>query len=130
MKSNSILLALGAFIITLGLFFFFFYGQTESSEVVIKFRAPVKLETQGELAYSLDNVDGTAKDLTFRCNPKTGEGYFSLKSKNYTWVSSHCQDMIGAVTEIEEGKQQVAVLKISESSGKVIYQVQRNQTFK
>ncbi len=130
MKNNGIILAIGAFVLTLGIFLFFYYGSSGSSVAVLQFKNPVKIEAQGELAYSLDNVDGSAKDLTFRCNPKTGEGYFSLKSKNYTWVSSHCQDMVGAVTEIEEGKQPVAILKLSESNNKVFYQVQRNQDLK
>lgn len=130
MKNNGIILAIGAFVLTLGIFLVFYYGSSGSSEAVLQFKNPAKIEAQGELAYSLDNVDGTAKDLTFRCNPKTGEGYFSLKSKNYTWVSSHCQDMVGAVTEIEEGKQPVAILKLSESNNKVFYQVQRNQGLK
>lgn len=130
MKNNGILLALGAFIVTLGIIFFVFFGNTGTSEVVLQFTNPVKIEAAGELAYSLDNTEGTAKDLTFRCNPKTGEGYFSLKSKNYTWISSHCQDMVGAVTEIEEGKQKVAVLKLTESENKIFYQVQRNQNLK
>jgi hypothetical protein len=130
MKNNGIILAIGAFVLTLGIFLVFYYGSSGSSEAVLQFKNPAKIEAQGELAYSLDNVDGTAKDLTFRCNPKTGEGYFSLKSKNYTWVSSHCQDMVGAVTEIEEGKQPVVILKLSESNNKVFYQVQRNQGLK
>ena len=130
MKNNGIILAIGAFVLTLGIFLVFYYGSSGSSEAVLQFKNPVKIEAQGELAYSLDNVDGTLKDLTFRCNPKTGEGYFSLKSKNYTWVSSHCQDMVGAVTEIEEGKQPVVILKLSESNNKVFYQVQRNQGLK
>jgi hypothetical protein len=127
MKNNGIILALAAFILTLGIFLFFYYGTSGKSEMVLQFNNPMKIEAENELAFTLDNTDGNAKDLTFRCNPNTGEGYFSLKSKNLTWASSHCQDMVGAVTEIQEGKQPVAVLKITEAENKIFYQVQRNQ---
>lgn len=124
-NGKGLLYAASAFLATAGLFFFLFRGG--SAEHELKFHNPQKLEAPDGVAYTLDRVDGEAKDLTFRCNPTTGEGYFNLKSKTLSWASSHCQDMVGAVKDIEDKKKSHAIVRIKEANNQVFYQVQRNK---
>lgn len=127
MSSNKgILLAAIGFFVTAMLFAVLFRGSSSNAEHAMKFNNPVKIPNPDLLAYTLDAIDGEAKDLTFRCNPQTGEGYFSLKSKSLSWASSHCQDMVGAVKDIEDGKKPHASVTIKESGNEVFYQVIRN----
>jgi hypothetical protein len=126
MKNNGLILALSAFFITLALIFFLFFRKS-ATEHTLKLNHPSKIEFEQIVAYTLDNMeDRISKDFTFRCDPKTGEGYFSLKSKNLAWSSTHCQDMIGAVSEIEEGKKPFALLMVKEIDKRIYYRVERN----
>jgi hypothetical protein len=126
MKTNGFVMALGAFFLTLmGIAFVYFSGGP--SEHTLKLNHPMKMEFDQGLAYSMDNMEGPIeKDFTFRCDLKTGEGYFSLKSKNLAWGSTHCQDMVGAVTEIEEGKKTFALIMVKEIDKRIYYRVERN----
>lgn len=127
MNIKGIVLAFITFIITFGLIRYFTSGQSQTIDFEFKFHHPTKIEIPDGVAYTLDNEQGPEKDLSFRCNPKTGEGYFSIKSKDLAWGSSHCQDMVGAVTEVEEGKKPFVILKIKKTSNQLYYLVERNQ---
>jgi hypothetical protein len=127
MRNNPFILAPIAFIVTLSVIIYFSTRGSSVQEWEFKLQNPMALTTTEETAYTLDNISGIEKDLTFRCNTKTGEGYFSLKSEELSWKSSHCQDMVGAVKEIEERKKEFALLKVQKIDGQVVYQVQRNQ---
>ena len=126
-NSSGILYGAGAFIITLGLIFFISRGGESQEEYEVKLHHPQKLENPEGVAYTLDTVDGPAKDFSFRCNPTTGEGFFSLKSKSLSWTSSHCQDMVGGVKDVEDGKKPEATVRIKTTGNQIFYQVQRNQ---
>lgn len=125
LKSGPVL-ALIAFVATIFVFAFFFGGVKIEKDVNYKFNNPQKIAHPELQVYTLDLVGGPQKDLTFRCNPATGEGYFSLNSQNLAWASTHCQDMIGAVRDIEENKKNHAIMNIRTVDNQVIYQVERN----
>ena len=125
LKSGPVIAAL-TFVVTLTLVGLFLASSSTEKELTLTFNNPVKIEAPDVVAYSLDLVDGQARDLTFRCNTSTGEGYFSLKSKDLTWASSHCQDMVGAVRDIEEKKKPSATITVTKASNQVVYRVQRN----
>ena len=116
-----------AFIITLAGFFLFSQRTSSSKEYLLSFNNPQKIENPDLIAYTLDQINGQAGNLTFRCNPTTGEGYFSLKSEDLVWSSSHCQDMVGAVRDIEENKNPNAVVNLTVVDKQVSYRVVRNQ---
>lgn len=125
LKSGPVLAILTFFFTLIGLVWFN-HRTSSSQEFTFFLKNPQKIETPDLVAYTLDRVDGPAKDLTFRCNITTGEGYFSLKSEGLSWASSHCQDMVGAVKDIEEKKKTEAVVHVVIAEQQVSYQVKRN----
>lgn len=126
LKSGPVLGAL-AFVLTLVGFYLFSQRTSSTKEYLLSFNNPQKIENPDLLAYTLDQINGPANNLTFRCNPTTGEGYFSLQSENLVWSSSHCQDMVGAVKDIEEKKKPNAVVNLTVVDKQVSYRVVRNQ---
>lgn len=127
-NSSGLLYGAIAFATTLGLIFYFTRSSSSpGTEYIVKFHHPQKIEVPDTIAYTMDTVDGAAKDFVFRCNPTTGEGFFNLKSKNLTWASSHCQDMVGGVKDIEDGKKKSATVRIKKEANQVSYQVERNK---
>jgi hypothetical protein len=125
MKKNAIILGIVTFLLILS----YLIIQNNKQDLTIKLNRPVKMEVAQGVAYSLDNMEGPiSEDFTFRCDPNSGEGYFSLKSKNLVWSSTHCQDMVGAVSEILENKKPFAVIMIKEVDKRIFYRVQRNQS--
>lgn len=127
MNTKGIILAVITFILTFGIIRYFTSGSATTIDLEFKFHHPTKIEIPDGVAYTLDSYQGQEKELSFRCNPKTGEGYFSIKSKDIAWGSSHCQDMVGAVTEVEEGKKPFVILKLKKINNQIYYLVERNQ---
>ena len=127
MNTKGIVLAIVTFIITFGLIRYFSSESSQTIDLEFKFNHPAKIELTEGIAYTLDNSEGPKKDLSFRCDPKTGIGYFSIKSKDIAWGSSHCQDMVGAVIEVEEGKKPFVNLKVKKINNQIFYLVERNQ---
>lgn len=125
LKSGPVL-AILTFIITLVGLVWFNQRSASAKEYLLSFNNPQKIENPDLIAYTLDQINGEAANLTFRCNPSTGEGYFSLKTQNLAWSSSHCQDMVGAVKDIEEKKKTEAVVNLTVVENQVSYQVVRN----
>jgi len=126
-NTSGLLYGAGAFVGTLIIIFFIFNQGSSSSEFEMQFHHPQKIENPDGVGYTLDTVGGPEKDLTFRCNPTTGEGYFSLKSKSLSWASSHCQDMVGGVKDVEDGKKPHATVKFTLAEKQVVYRVERNK---